>query len=69
MKKKIVFALLMGIVTTGIVSFTLISLNTGYVARFLGVWLKSWLIAYIVAIPAIIFVSPVVQKLVDKYIR
>jgi Protein of unknown function (DUF2798) len=68
MKKKISFALLMGIVTTCIISFTLISINVGYTTQFLTVWLRSWITAYLVVIPAILLISPVVQKLVDKYI-
>ncbi len=66
MKNKIAFALIMGIVTTGIISFTLISVNIGYTELFLKIWIKSWGIAYLVVIPAILIVGPRIQKLVDK---
>lgn len=65
MKQKIAFALLMGIVTTGIISFTLISINIGYTDKFIGIWLKSWSLAYLVVIPAILLIGPRIQKLVD----
>jgi hypothetical protein len=65
MKKKIAFALCMGIVTTGIISFTLISINLGYNTGFLGIWLRSWLIGYAVVIPAILILGPQIQRLVD----
>lgn len=67
MKRKIAFALLMGIVTTAIVSFTLVAVNVGFTARFLAIWLRSWIIAYLVVIPAILVISPALQKMVDRY--
>jgi hypothetical protein len=69
MKKKIAFALLMGIITTAIISFTLISVNIGFTRGFLGTWLTSWAMAYVVAVPAILILGPRVQLLVDKNFR
>lgn len=65
MKEKIAFALIMGIVTTGIISFTLISINLGWAHLHLAVWLKSWLVAYLIVIPAILIISPFVEKMVS----
>ena len=59
----------MGIVTTGIISFTLISINIGYVEKFFSIWIRSWGIAYLVVIPAILIIGPRIQNLVDKLIR
>lgn len=66
MKNKIAFALIMGVVTTGIISFTLISVNLGFTEHFLKTWLRSWGMAYIVVIPAILLIAPRVQQLVDR---
>ncbi len=66
MKKKIAFALLMGVVTSGIISCVLISINVGFVSNFLMIWLKSWAIAYCIAIPAVLIIAPQIQKFVDK---
>ena len=68
-KHKIAFALLMGIVTTGIISFTLVSINVGFTPHFVVVWLRSWMVAYGVVIPAILFVGPKVQVLVMRLIK
>lgn len=65
MKKKIAFAFIMAIFTTGIVTFAAISVNLGFTADFFKIWLKSWGISYIVAIPAILFIAPKIQSLVD----
>lgn len=69
MKNKIAFALIMGIITTGIISFTLISVNIGYTEKFFRIWLKSWGIAYLVVIPAILIIGPRVQNLVSKLLK
>jgi hypothetical protein len=65
MKSKIAFAMIMGIITTGIISFTLIAINIGFTETFTKIWLKSWGMAYVVVIPAILIIGPLVQKLVD----
>jgi len=69
MKNKIAFALIMGIVTTSIISFTLISVNIGLNEKFLPTWLRSWGIAYLVVIPAILIIGPRIQNLVDKVLK
>ncbi|MDB5257386.1 MAG: hypothetical protein JWM14_2081 [Chitinophagaceae bacterium] len=66
MKQKIAFAMIMGVLTTGIISFTLISVNIGFIPVFFNIWLKSWAIAYLVVIPGILIIGPLVQKLVNK---
>jgi hypothetical protein len=69
MKNKIGFALLMGVITTGIISFTLISVNIGFSEKFFQIWLKSWGMAYLVVIPAILIIGPRIQNLVDKLLK
>lgn len=65
MKKKLTFAFIMAIFTTGIVTFAAISVNLGFSEKFIKVWLKSWAISYVVAIPAILIIAPKVQAFVD----
>jgi hypothetical protein len=69
MKNKIFFALIMGVVTTGIISFTLISVNIGFTENFWRIWLRSWGMAYLVVIPAILIIGPQIQKFVDYLLR
>ena len=68
LKRKIAFALSMGMVTTGIVSFVLIVLNLGFSDRFAWVWLRSWGVGYAIAIPAILMIGPRLQARVDRLI-
>lgn len=69
MKKKIFFAAIMGASTTGIISFILIVINAGFTEQFLNVWLRSWIVAYVVAVPAILLIAPKVQMLVDNIFK
>lgn len=68
MKRKIAFALLMGIVTTGIISFSLIAINLGFSANFVATWLRSWATTYIIVIPAILLIGPRLQAQIDRII-
>ena len=66
LKRKIAFAMLMGVVTTGIISFVLVTLNLGMASGFLRNWLRCWLISYLIVIPAILLVGPRLQTQVDR---
>lgn len=68
-KKKLAFAFLMAMVTTGIVTFVVIVVNIGLNDQFFKIWLRSWAIAYIVAVPAILIIAPQIEKLVNKLIK
>lgn len=71
--KKIVFAFLMGAITTGLISFALITINIGFTSSFFKIWIKSWILAYIFVIPAILFIAPKVEQfahaMVDNYTK
>lgn len=69
MKQRIAGAVIMGFITTGIISFTLISINVGYMEKFFEKWLKSWAMAYIIIIPVIFFIGPKVQQFVAYLFR
>jgi len=66
LKRKIAFAMSMGIVTTGIISLVLVAMNTGMSGGFVSAWLRSWVISYLIVIPAILLVGPRLQAQVDR---
>jgi hypothetical protein len=68
-KRKIAFALMMGVVTTGIISFVLIALNVGFSEMFAVAWLRSWGIAYVIVVPAILLVGPPLQAQIERLIQ
>lgn len=69
LKRKIAFALLMGVVTTGIISFVILALNLGFSDKFARAWLRSWGIGYVIVIPAILLIGPRLQAQVDRLIK
>ena len=69
LKRRITFALMMGVVTTGIISFVLIALNLGFNAQFVLTWLRSWSVAYVLVIPAILLIGPRLQAQIDRRIQ
>ncbi|WP_370309289.1 DUF2798 domain-containing protein [Sinimarinibacterium flocculans] len=69
LKRRIAFALIMGVVTTGIVSFVLLAINLGLSSGFTGIWLRAWATGYVIVIPAILLIGPRLQARVDRWIR
>lgn len=69
MKRKIAFSLLMGVVTTGIISFVLLALNLGFSKEFTLTWLRSWAIGYVIVIPAILLLGPRLQLQIRRLVK
>jgi uncharacterized membrane protein len=65
-KKHIQFAALMSAVTTCVVSFALVATNYGLRAGFVAVWMRSWLIAFVLVGLSIYYVAPLIRKVVDR---
>jgi hypothetical protein len=68
LKRKLAFTLSMGIVTTGIITFTLLAMNLGFLDGFILKWLRSWLIAYIIFVPVLLLLGPRLQAQVDRIV-
>lgn len=56
-------------VTTGIVSFTVIAANIGFEKQFAMIWMRSWAVAYFVAVPSILLIAPQVEKAVNRFVK
>ncbi len=67
--RRVVFAFLMGIVSTGMVSFTVVLINLGLTKTFWQVWLRSWSLAFPIVVPVILIVSPTIMRSVDFLFR
>lgn len=63
-RERVAFALLMGVITTGIISFGLVSLNVGFTTRLPLAWVRSWALAYVIVVPLILLVAPRLRALV-----
>ncbi len=69
LKRKISFALIMALFTTGLISFTVLTVNLGFVNLFFQIWVKSWVIAYLIAVPSILILGPQIEKLVQQLLK
>jgi hypothetical protein len=68
LKRKMMFTLSMGIVTTGIITFTLLAMNLGFLDGFILKWLRSWFIAYLIFVPVLLFLGPRLQAQIDRIV-
>jgi hypothetical protein len=67
MMKNLKFALLMSSITTLFVSLVLVVVNLGFTDDFIKVWLRTWLIAFVLVTLSILFLAPVLRKFLDKF--
>lgn len=66
MSKNLQFAIITAIIVTSYITFTLVVLNIGFVKNFLFIWLRSWLIAFLLALPSLLFVAPYIRKKINE---
>lgn len=69
MKKRLAFAFIMALITTSVISFTIIAVNVGFVRNFMMIWLRSWLLAYVLAFSATLFLAPRIQDFVNTRLK
>jgi hypothetical protein len=62
LKVHLKFALITGLVVTSYVTFTLVAVNVGFKNDFIFKWVRSWLIAYMLVVPSLLFVAPFIRK-------
>jgi len=61
-KLNLKFAFTMAFIVTSYISFILVAINAGFDDGFMILWLRSWLIAYLLAVPSLLFLSPIIRK-------
>ena len=61
-KANLKFAVVTGIIVTSYITFTLVAVNTGFKSDFIYIWLRSWFIAFLLAVPSLLFVAPLILK-------
>ncbi|WP_249976000.1 DUF2798 domain-containing protein [Vreelandella olivaria] len=66
---QLIFSSLMALFMSCIMSLAITLYNVGFVDDILGMWLKAWLFAFVVALPVINLVSPVVHRLVRLLVK
>ena len=63
----LVFSLLMAVMMVFLMTFVVTLVNIGPRPDFLQQWAKSFLIAYVAAVPVIYFLAPLARKLAARF--
>ncbi|MCP4804935.1 MAG: DUF2798 domain-containing protein [Proteobacteria bacterium] len=63
-KQRLLFAIVMSLGMTFIMSFVMAALNVGFVEHFAFIWLKAFGVGFLVALPATMLVAPLSQHVV-----
>ncbi|ARN74012.1 DUF2798 domain-containing protein [Oceanicoccus sagamiensis] len=64
-----VFSFFMALLMSCLMSLVITVFNLGLVEGLLGIWLKAWGFGFIVALPTVLTVSPLVRKLVNLVVE
>ena len=65
-KAKILFGILMAGMMALAMSFVMVWINVGLNSNFFAIWMKSFGLGFLVAVPTSIIAAPIAQKLVHK---
>ncbi|MDZ7865949.1 DUF2798 domain-containing protein [Acidovorax sp.] len=63
---RLVFSMVMGAPMIFVMTFVIIAVNVGWSGRLLEAWAKAFCVAYVVGVPLIFPVAPIVRKLTGK---
>lgn len=66
---RITFALIMGFLMVGVVTFVTTAVNFGWQAGFFAYWGKTYLVGYVAAVPAIYAFAPVARGLTNTVLK
>lgn len=61
-----IFSIVMGAMMVFLMTFVITLTNVGWIDHFLAAWMKSFVIAYVVAVPMIFFLAPIARQLTGK---
>lgn len=64
-KTELKTATIIAFVITSYITFTLVAVNVCFIQNFIFVWLRSWLIALMLALPSLLFVAPFIRKKIN----
>ena len=66
-KKRFLFALIMSVIMSLMMSFILIYSSTGFTPQFLMLWAKGFFKSYCIAFPMVLILAPLVNRLLNNH--
>lgn len=67
--QPILFAFFMALFMSFLMSGAISLINLGWVEGFVVIWMNAWFSAFVIAFPVVIFVGPMVRKIVANLTR
>ncbi|MDD5151978.1 MAG: DUF2798 domain-containing protein [Flavobacterium sp.] len=64
--KGLKISLFTAMIVTSYMTFIIIAVNIGFVYNFLFIWLRSWLIDFVIATPSIHIIAPHIKEKLNK---
>ena len=64
-KNGLKLAMVSALIVTSYVTFALVVFNLGFSDGFLVKWLFNWMIAFVLVVPSLLFVAPVIKRALD----
>lgn len=64
--KELKLSIITALIVTSYMTFIIIAVNIGFVYNFLFIWLRSWLIAFVIATPSIHIIAPYIKEKANK---
>ncbi|MEO0603416.1 MAG: DUF2798 domain-containing protein [Myxococcota bacterium] len=61
------FAVLMSLGMSFIMSFVMTAANVGMVEQFVFIWLKGFAVGFLAALPSAMLVAPIAQRIVRRF--
>ena len=65
-RNELKFASLMSLVTTFFVTFVIVLVNVGFTEKFFLIWMRSWLIAFLLVGLSILYIAPIIRDFLLK---
>lgn len=62
----LVFSIVMGAMMILLMTFVVTFVNLGFGPHFLGAWMKSFGVAYVVGVPTIFFLAPLARRITGR---
>lgn len=67
--RKFVFSFIMALLMSFIMSFVITVHNMGFVSNIFNIWLSAFIFSFIIALPTILVISPLVKTLTNFVVK
>lgn len=59
-------SIITALIVTSYMTFIIVAVNIGFISDFIFMWVRSWIIAFLIATPSIHLLAPYIKKKANK---